>query len=44
MGDAACGCDASFDNGVECDCTLQSACFCDANCTCSLDVCKNAER
>ena len=43
MSDAACGCEASKDNGVECDCALQSACFCDATCTCSLDICTSTE-
>ena len=43
MSDAACGCAASAENGVECDCAMQSECYCDANCECKADVCKNAE-
>ena len=43
MGDAACGCEAAQDNGVECDCQMQGACYCDADCRCKEDTCKNAE-
>jgi hypothetical protein len=43
MSDAACGCAASADLSTECDCAMQGECFCDSNCTCSQDVCKNAE-
>ena len=43
MGDAACGCEAAKDNGAECDCEMQDACYCDGDCRCSANVCKNAE-
>jgi hypothetical protein len=41
MSDAACGCAAAKDMGVECDCALQGECYCDANCTCDAQVCKD---
>ncbi|MGD2107297.1 MAG: hypothetical protein PVH93_06775 [Nitrosopumilaceae archaeon] len=41
MADAACGCEAAKEMGVECDCVLQGECYCDANCTCSAQVCKD---
>ena len=43
MGDAACGCESAKDNGTECDCQMQGACYCDGDCRCNEDVCKNAE-
>lgn len=41
MTDAACGCESSAENKVECDCQLQGECYCDANCTCKQSVCKS---
>jgi len=41
MTDAACGCESSADNKVECDCHMQGECYCDANCTCKQSVCKS---
>ena len=43
MSDAACGCAASKDNGVECDCSMQGECYCDATCECKDAPCKSAE-
>ncbi|HKU32542.1 MAG TPA: hypothetical protein VJR22_01685 [Candidatus Nitrosotalea sp.] len=40
MTDAACGCEASSENGVECDCAMQGECYCEANCSCKASVCK----
>jgi len=40
MTDAACGCEAASDNGVECDCQMQGECYCDASCMCKEPVCK----
>lgn len=40
MTDAACGCESSAENKVECDCQLQGECYCDANCTCKQSTCK----
>ena len=43
MAEPACECASAKDNGVECDCEMQGACICDADCKCNADVCKNAE-
>lgn len=39
--EAACGCAASKDSGSECDCEMQGQCFCDVNCKCNAQVCKD---
>ena len=44
MVDPACGCQAALEAGTECDCALQASCYCDVNCACPNDVCKNADR
>ncbi len=43
MSDAACGCAAQAENGSECDCAMQSECYCDTTCDCKAGICKNAE-
>jgi len=43
MLDQACGCEAdSGDPDYACDCAMQGACICSADCKCSTDVCKEA--
>ncbi len=43
MTDQACGCEAdSGDPDYACDCAMQGACICSADCKCSTDVCKEA--
>ena len=43
MVDQACGCEAeSGDPDYSCDCAMQGACICSADCKCSTDVCKEA--
>ncbi len=43
MLDQACGCEAdSGDPDYACDCAIQGACICSADCKCSTDVCKEA--
>ena len=43
MIDQACGCEAdSGDPDYACDCAMQGACICSADCKCSTDVCKEA--
>ncbi|MDA7495025.1 hypothetical protein N8459_00785 [Nitrosopumilus sp.] len=43
MTDQACGCEAdSGDPDYSCDCAMQGACICSADCKCSTDVCKEA--
>ncbi|MDC0242375.1 hypothetical protein OAK22_01840 [Nitrosopumilus sp.] len=43
MVDQACGCEAdSGDPDYTCDCAMQGACICSADCGCSTDVCKEA--
>lgn len=43
MIDQACGCEAdSGDPDYACDCAMQGACICSADCTCNTDVCKEA--
>ncbi len=43
MVDQACGCEAdSGDPAYECDCAMQSACICSADCKCSTAICKEA--
>ena len=43
MSDAACGCAAQAENNTECDCAMQSECFCDATCDCSGNLCTTTE-
>ena len=41
--DQACGCEAdSGDPDYACDCAMQGACICSADCKCNTDVCKEA--
>jgi len=43
MVDQACGCEAdSGDPDYSCDCAMQGACICSADCKCTTDVCKEA--
>jgi len=43
MIDQACGCEAdSGDPDYACDCAMQGACICSADCQCNTDVCKEA--
>ncbi len=43
MTDQACGCEAdSGDPDYACDCAMQGACICSADCKCNTDVCKEA--
>ena len=43
MTDQACGCEAdSGDPDYSCDCAMQGACICSADCKCATDVCKEA--
>ena len=43
MLDQACGCEAdSGDPDYACDCAMQGACICSADCKCNTDVCKEA--
>ncbi len=43
MVDQACGCEAdSGDPDYACDCAMQGACICSADCKCNTDVCKEA--
>jgi hypothetical protein len=43
MLDQACGCEAdSGDPEYACDCAMQGACICSADCKCTTDVCKEA--
>jgi len=43
MLDQACGCEAdSGDPDYACDCAMQGACICSADCKCTTDVCKEA--
>jgi hypothetical protein len=43
MLDQACGCEAdSGDPDYACDCAMQGACICSADCRCTTDVCKEA--
>ena len=43
MVDQACGCEAdSGDSDYACDCAMQGACICSADCKCNTDVCKEA--
>ncbi|MFB5597585.1 MAG: hypothetical protein ACE5RJ_01010 [Nitrosopumilaceae archaeon] len=43
MTDQACGCEADpGDPDYKCDCDMQGACICSADCTCKCDVCKEA--
>ena len=43
MVDQACGCEAdSGDPDYSCDCAMQGACICAADCKCATDVCKEA--
>jgi len=43
MIDQACGCEAdSGDPDYACDCAMQGACICSADCKCTTDVCKEA--
>ncbi len=43
MADQACGCEAdSGDPDYACDCAMQGACICSADCKCNTDVCKEA--
>jgi hypothetical protein len=43
MTDQACGCEAdSGDPDYACDCAMQGACICSADCKCTTDVCKEA--
>ncbi len=43
MVDQACGCEAdSGDPAYECDCAMQSACICSADCKCNTSICKEA--
>ena len=43
MVDQACGCEAdSWDPDYSCDCAMQGACICSADCKCNTDVCKEA--
>lgn len=45
MEDQACGCEAdSGDPDYACDCAMQGACICSADCKCNTDVCKEAVR
>lgn len=39
--DATCGCQASAEMGIECDCAMQSSCICDNTCRCGSDVCRD---
>ncbi len=43
MVDQACGCEAdSGDPDYACDCAMQGACICSADCKCNTDVCKES--
>ena len=43
MVDQACGCEAdSGDPEYACDCAMQGACICSADCKCTTDICKEA--
>ena len=43
MVEQACGCEAdSGDPDYSCDCAMQGACICSADCKCNTDVCKEA--
>jgi len=43
MTDQACGCEADTgDSTYACDCEMQGACICSADCTCGCAVCKEA--
>ncbi len=43
MVDQACGCEAETgDPEYKCDCEMQGACICSADCTCGCSVCKEA--
>ncbi len=43
MPDQACGCEADTgDSTYSCDCEMQGACICSADCTCASKVCKEA--
>jgi len=43
MTDQACGCEADTgDSTYSCDCEMQGACICSADCTCGCQVCKEA--
>ena len=43
MVDQACGCEAdSGDPSYQCDCEMQGACICSADCQCSCSTCKEA--
>ena len=43
MTDQACGCEADTgDSTYACDCEMQGACICSADCTCGCSVCKEA--
>ena len=43
MTDQACGCEAATgDDTYKCDCEMQGACICSADCTCDCPVCKEA--
>jgi len=41
MTDQACGCEADTgDPTYSCDCDMQGACICSADCKCKTDICK----
>ncbi len=43
MVDQACGCEAdSGDPDYKCDCGMQGACICSADCTCTDPACREA--
>ena len=43
MTDQACGCEAATgDDTYKCDCEMQGACICSADCSCGCSICKEA--
>jgi len=43
MTDQACGCEAATgDDTYKCDCEMQGACICSADCSCGCSICTEA--